>query len=408
VSAAATEFDQRRFLLLVVLAGAGFGMTAPLTVLYAESFGASDTMAGIAVSSIAITLLVIDVFGTKLVPRIDGRTTISMSLVVFGLGSIGQAVSNQLWQLIATRMFQGFGAAFFMGGALQVVVRFAPPGKTGRAIGQFNAAWFGGVAVGPLAGGLIAASGDGQTGYRAAFVVCGGICFVVAVAARLFLVSLPSLKRPRVTLPRRPRAVPGMRLWPPLVLASLGQLIRGGLMYTVIPLLGTRELGLTTVGVGIGMSAMAAVDLAAMRFGGALADEIGRRSVLTAALICGCATALLAPAVHDVATFSLWCAALGIVGGVTWVVPVALVVDVSEEPEDGLAAYRIGADVGQLGGPAGAGAAIAALGVVSATMSFGVGFAALAAWIVRLPETARRRPSEVTIPALTPRAGGSG
>jgi MFS family permease len=198
-----------------------------------------------------------------------------------------------------------------------------------------------------------------------------------------------------------------MRMWPPIVLASLGQLIRGGLMYTVIPLFGTRELGLSTVGVGVGMSAMAAVDLAAMRFGGALADEIGRRAVLTTGLVCGCAAALLAPAVHGVGAFSLWCAALGIVGGVTWVVPVALVVDVAEASEDGLAAYRIGADFGQLGGSTGAGAAISILGVVSATMSFGIGFAALAAWIARLPETARRRAPAIAVPVTppAPRAG---
>lgn len=392
MSESASAFDQRRFLGLVVLAGVGFGMTAPLTVLYAESFGASDTMAGFTVASIALTLLLVDVLGTRVVPRVDGRFTIAFSLVVFGLGSVAMGCSTELWQVVATRMFQGIGAAFFMGGALQVVVRYAPPEQAGRTIGSFNAAWFGGVAVGPSVGGYIAAHGDGRSGMRVAFWVCGAICFAVALAARVSLDPIPSAARPRVSLPQVPRAVAGLRMWPPLLLAGLGQFVRGGLMYTVIPLVGTRTLGLGTGGVGLALSGMALVDLTAMRFGGALADEVGRGRVLCLALGSGGAVAALAPLVDGLATFCLWCAALGVVVGVLWVVPVAVVVDVAEVPETGLSVYRIGADVGQLTGSTGAGALISVGGTIGAAMAFGGVFVALALWIARLPETARRKP----------------
>lgn len=385
-------FEPRRFLALVTLAGVGFGMTAPLTVLYAEAFGAHDTLAGFTVSSIALTLLLVDVLGTRVVPRVGGRFTIWFSLLVFGVGSVAMGVAADFWQVLAARMFQGIGAAFFMGGALQVMVRHSPPGQTGRVIGSFNAAWFGGVAVGPSLGGTIAGRGDGLTGYRAAFLVCGGVCFVVAAAARFLLGPIPGGERPRISLPARPRSVPGLRMWPPLVLAGLGQFVRGGLMYTVIPLYGTRSLGLGTGGVGVALSGMAMVDLLAMRFGGSLCDEIGRRKVLGVALVSGGAVASLAPLVHGPVVFCLWCAALGVVVGVMWVVPVAVVVDVAVRAEDGLTAYRIGADVGQLVGSTGAGALIAVAGALGATLSFGLGFAALAVWVLRLPETAPRAP----------------
>lgn len=392
MNAPASTFDQRRFLGLVVLAGVGFGMTAPLTVLYAESFGANDTVAGFTVSSIALTLLVVDVLGTRVVPRVDGRFTIAFSLVVFGLGSVAMGCSLELWQVIATRMFQGIGAAFFMGGALQVVVRHAPPDQSGRTIGSFNAAWFGGVAVGPSVGGFIATHGEGRTGMRVAFWVCGAICFAVAAAARFGLDPIPSPTRPRVSLPQAPRAVVGLRMWPPLLLAGLGQFVRGGLMYTVIPLVGTRTLGLGTGGVGVALSVMALVDLAAMRFGGALADQVGRGRVLCLALASGGGVAALAPLVAGLAAFCLWCAALGVVVGVMWVVPVAVVVDVAEVPETGLSVYRIGADVGQLTGSTGAGAMIALGGTIGAALAFGAVFVGLALWVARLPETARREP----------------
>src|SRR5438874_3262904 len=151
-----------------------------------------------------------------------------------------------------------------MGGALQVVVRFASPAESWRAIGAFNAAWFTGVAVGPFVGGYLAAHGGGQAGYRLAFAVCGVVCLAVALAARVSLPSIPSPRPPELTLPHLARGRPGLRIWPPLALSSLGQAVRGGLAFTVIPLLGKRQLGLSTVTVGLALSALALVDIASM------------------------------------------------------------------------------------------------------------------------------------------------
>lgn len=61
-------FDDRRFLLMIVLCGIGLGMTARTTVLYASSFGANPTVAGLTWSSLAVTLLAVDLFGCAHVP----------------------------------------------------------------------------------------------------------------------------------------------------------------------------------------------------------------------------------------------------------------------------------------------------------------------------------------------------
>jgi hypothetical protein len=72
--------------------------------------------------------------------------------------------------------------------------------------------------------------------------------------------------------------------------------------------------------------------------------------------------------------------------GVTWVVPAAVVVDVAQEAEAGLSTYRIWADLGQLGGSAGAGAVAGAAGIGGALVATAVALALLAAWVLRLPE----------------------
>lgn len=391
-------YDQRRFLAVVAVAGVGLGMTAPLTVLFASGFGVSDLFAGLAVSSVAVSLLAVDVFGTKFVPRVDGRTMVWVSMTVFGAGSFASALAPSIELMIAARMLQGAGAALFMGGALQVVVRFAPPGRAGRAVGTFNAAWFSGIAVGPFVGGSLAAALDGQAGFRLAFVVCGTVCLVVAMAARLLLPSIPGAAPPRISLPHLARARPGWTLWRPLTLAAFGQAVRGGLVFTVIPLFGERELGLSTSTVGLALSALAAFDILAMRVGGEWADRLGRRPILVGALLVGTASGVLAPLVEGPLAFAVWCAVVALTVGVTWVVPIAVVIDVVEEPEAGLATYRIGADVGQLGGSAGAGALVGSLGGEGTLVAIGLAFAVVAGWVARVPETGRaaRQPEPST------------
>jgi MFS family permease len=305
------------------------------------------------------------------------------------MGSLVSAAAPDLIWVIGARMFQGVGAAFFMGGALQVVVRLAPATEAGRVIGAFNAAWFGGVALGPLLGGLMATQGEGQFGYRLAFVVCALVCFSVALAARLLLPAIPSARRPEVSFPRSAPVRPGLRIWPPLVLSGIGQAVRGGLVLTMIPLLGTVHLGLSTAAVGVALSMLAVVDIAAMRVGGGLADRLGRRAVLVGALLSGAVVCIVAPAVSGVAPFVIWCAAFGVVVGVCWVVPAAVVVDVVEDQEVGLAYYRLSADVGQLLGSTVAGALVGAAGASSSLVGAGVSFVLLTAWVGRMPETAR-------------------
>jgi MFS transporter, DHA1 family, multidrug resistance protein len=389
-------FDPWRFLAVVTLTGVGLGMTAPITALYASSFGAGSTMAGFAVSSVAVSLLAVDLFGTEVVPRLSGRTIFAGALAIFGVGSLASAAAPALWLVIAARVVQGVGAALFMGGALQVAVRHAPIGGAGRAIGSFNAAWFAGVAVGPLLGGSLAEIGSGRTGYRIAFLVCGGVCFAVAVTALVALPPLPSGRPVRLTRPKRARARPGLRMWPPLLLNTFGQAVRAGVVFTVLPLYGTEHLGLSTGLVGLALSALAVVDIVAMRWGGSLADRVGHRTVLGIALATGAVACALGSRVSSLGQFVPWCAALGITIGVAWVVPTAMVVDVAADAEVALVNARMAADVGQLFGSVVAGAIIAGLGYPPTVVVTGAAFAVVGLWTWRLPEARAAEP----VPAL--------
>jgi MFS family permease len=381
------ECGGRRFFVVVALCGVGLGMTAPITVLYAGTFGAGAGVAGLVWAALAVSLLIVDVFGTKIVPRIAGRSMVVVAMATFGGGALLSALAPSLIVLTASRMLQGLGAAVFLGGSLQLVVRMAPSTATGGAIGAFNATLFTGIATGPLLGGSIATLGSGQFGYRLACFVSAAVCGATAVFARVGLPPIPSPLRPRLALPRGPRSRPGLRIWPPLVLGMIGQGLRGGVLFIVVPLLGTQYLHLGAASVGVAMSVLAIVDILAMRTSGRLADRVGHRPVLVGALLVGAAACGATPWVSGLLGFVCWCAAFGTCTGVASIVPAAMLLDISGDRESALAAYRIACDGGEIVCSVGSGALVAALGPDGAVVWLGGLFVVVAVWVARMAES---------------------
>jgi aspartyl-tRNA(Asn)/glutamyl-tRNA(Gln) amidotransferase subunit A len=404
-----------RLTTLVVVAGVGFGLTAPFTALLVTELGAGPAVAGLAVSSIAVSLLAIDLFGTRWVPRLDARSALSWAALIFGIGSLIQAAAPTVAVVIAGRVLQGAGGALFMGGGVQLIVRLAPEGAEGRAIGAFNASWFSGIAMGPPLGGWLAHLGSPLFGLRLVFGVAGAVNIVASVLNRRSLPSLPSDRPRELGWPQ----LGGLGTWPirgTLVLTGVGQAVRGGLAMTVVPLLGYDALGVDTTVVSVALFGLSVVEVSTMRAAGRASDRLGRRSLLTAALLAGVVSCLLIAAAGSQLMFVLAVASLGLAVGGTWVVPVAMVVDLAPDQEAGLAAYRIAADLGMLIGSSLAGGAVALSGERGA-MTWGAGVLVLSIVVTHsIGETRRTFDSEettrdhtLTVVRPVPRpAGGDG
>ncbi|MEV0066502.1 MFS transporter [Amycolatopsis sp. NPDC050768] len=356
---------RRRFHLVVVGAGVGFGLTAPFTALLVVGLGGSPSWAAFVVSSIGLSLLLVDFLGTRFVPRVSSRTALTVSLLVFGVGCLLSAATTS-WEIVGlARVLQGFGTALFMGGGIALAVRLVGERVRGSAIGTFNAFWFLGVATGPLGGGLIAAVAPGPAGLRLLFGVCGVVNLAGAVAAWFLAPRWVSAVRPRLGLPAG-LGVRGRRLWSVLVLTGLGQAVRSGLALTLVPLLGA-QLGMGWVALGLALFALSVTDVAAMHFGGRFGDRHGRLLPLAAALAWGTVAVLaLATVVRGPVAFAFGALAAGVTVGTTWVIPAAMTVDLAEDPDTALAAYRIACDIGMLAGGLLAGAGIAVGGVHTA------------------------------------------
>jgi MFS transporter, DHA1 family, inner membrane transport protein len=390
-----------RFHVFLTVAGLGMGMTGSLTAVYAKALGASDTAAGVAVASISVSLLVVDVLGTRVVPSLDSRLSISLALAIFGVGSLASAAAPTYAWMVAARVFQGAGAALFMTGGLQAAVRMSEPGREGRAVGAFNMAFFLGVASGPLLSAAVSEVRPGLDGLRAAFAVCAFTNLVAAVLCRLGLPSMPTGLRPRLALPplgllARPR------LGAVLLLGAFGQAVQVGIPFTMIPLLATDRLGLPVPALSAALSVLAVSNIMAMSLAGRASDRVGRLWGLLPALVWGAGVLVLTGRAAGLGPFVICCAAIGVTVGSVVVVPAAMVVDLAADRTAAISGYRISADLGQLAGAAGAGALFGAVGPSGALDVAAAGLFLAGVLVAATGDTSRCPANKVQVPAEGP------
>jgi EmrB/QacA subfamily drug resistance transporter len=87
---------------------------------------------------------------------ITGRKRIFMlGLVIFTVGLIFCSASQNIVQLLLSRVFQGIGTAMVLGLGIAIITAVFPSQQRGRALGIFAAVFSSGLLVGPLVGGFL-------------------------------------------------------------------------------------------------------------------------------------------------------------------------------------------------------------------------------------------------------------
>lgn len=87
--------------------------------------------------------------------RFGRKKALQIGLVLFGIGSLGAALSPNTGVLIATRAFLGIGGATIMPATLSIISATFPANERPRAIAIWAAVFALGVGIGPLIGGWL-------------------------------------------------------------------------------------------------------------------------------------------------------------------------------------------------------------------------------------------------------------
>jgi MFS family permease len=162
----------------------GMLMVLPLVPFYAKGMGASDTMVGVLAGSHAFAALMTAPWWGRLSDRFGRRPAILSGLICSGLAFLVFAVTNNLWVLLLSRLFQGAGAGTV--GVVQAYVSdTVEPGQRAKALGWFTAATSAGVMLGPVVGSLASQLGPHAPGFIAAALALAN------VSAAYFLLPEP-------------------------------------------------------------------------------------------------------------------------------------------------------------------------------------------------------------------------
>ena len=157
--------DRRRWAILAVLCVAvlvvnidGTILNVALPTLVRELHASSSELQWI-VDMYAMVFAGLLLVGGSLADRFGRKRLFMLGFLTFGLGSLGAAFSGSVDVLIAWRGVMGAGAALTIPAGLSTLDNvFRDPDERARAVGIWGGAMGVGLALGPLAGGLLLAS----------------------------------------------------------------------------------------------------------------------------------------------------------------------------------------------------------------------------------------------------------
>ena len=311
-------------------------MRIPIVPLFATSLGADAVQVGMINGAFMLMAGALSIPSGLLSDRMGRRLPLLGGMVLLSGSSLMLFWSNSPLQMAAIYLLFGMGLSAFSPSLMSYVADFTPPDMLGQAFGWYTMALYGGMTLGPAAGGFLGA----VIGLRAVFLVAGGLIFTMFLVAFAFLPAQSSghgrsAARPAILSTLR-RFMENRQLIACLV-ATLGGCMGFGMFVTFMPLF-MQNLGMNTGHVGFVFAAQTVANALSRLPSGKLCDKIADRSVLVSSGLAVFALALACFGLcHSVVSLMATAAVMGISLGITFTVICALIVDIVPMELRGLA-----------------------------------------------------------------------
>jgi MFS transporter, DHA1 family, multidrug resistance protein len=314
----------------------GSYMRIPIVPLLATSLGADAFQVGLINSAFMLMAGVLSIPSGLISDRMGRRLPLLAGMTMMAASSLLLYWSSSLLQMGLIYLIFGIGLSAFSPTLMSYVADFTPPEVLGQAYGWYTMALYGGMTLGPAAGGFL----SNALGLRSVFLVAGALIIAMFFVGLLFL---PTHAAPHRGAGSSTEVIPALkdllrnRALIACLVATVGGCVGFGMFVTFMPLY-IRGQGMDTGHVGFVFATQALANALSRLPSGRLCDRVADRSILVAWGLGVFALALAAFALCQSAVSLMATAAvMGISMGVAFTVICALIADVVSRELRGLA-----------------------------------------------------------------------
>jgi len=280
----------------VFLVMVGISIIVPAIPQYGYALSQSAFLAGLLVGALPVARVILDLPSGAFGDRFGNRRMMQVGLAIIASSSIVPLLVFEYWVLLAVRLAEGVGSAFYVTSSLAALAKRVPPERRGRYMGIYVNGLLTGQILGPVIGGFVVLR-FGPSIPAAPFGVYALFAFVGAI---LVTFGMEPSRAGDGTARVNAAAVGKLlrdRSYGLVTIGTMGTFfVRSGLISTVLPLFIHLNWGidptLSITFTGVLVTTNAFATLITMYPSGWLADRIGRKIPFVASLLL---TAAIAP-----------------------------------------------------------------------------------------------------------------
>ena len=267
----------------------GNGVVIPFIPIYAQEFGASGVAVGILFGAHSASRTFLLPLIGRASDRRGRKAFLLWGLFFYALTSVAYLLANSLLALILVMALQGVATAMVQPVSMAYVGDLTPKGKEGAYAGYVNTAFLGGVAGGPVLGGVI----KDLFSMQASFILLG---ILSLLSLLLLFFFLPEVQKPQAAHKKDEvswREILSSRPILGVALFRVGYALSSTLIWIFVPLLSASLLPLKTSQVGLLISLNVLISALLQAPCGRLADRmnkailIGSGGLLSAVALAG-------------------------------------------------------------------------------------------------------------------------
>ena len=224
----------------------GNGVVIPFIPIYAQEFGASGVAVGILFGAHSASRTFLLPLIGRASDRHGRKAFLLWGLFGYALSSVAYLLAGSLLTLIVIMALQGVATAMVQPVSMAYVGDLTPKGKEGAYAGYVNTAFLGGVAGGPILGGVI----KDLFNMQASFILLG---LLSLLSLLLLLFFLPEVQKHHVAEKKEIASWHTVLSARPILGVALFRVVyalSSTLIWVFVPLLSASLLPLTTSQVG--------------------------------------------------------------------------------------------------------------------------------------------------------------